>query len=610
MIFTFLVTRLEDATIPANPASVVAHPPNLHRIDPLDIVVVLASLVLTWATLYLLSNADSPESYQGAFLTWAVACIIYAVAFMPRRLHWDWRAWLGTNRVDIVLALGLTAAAALLRFVFLGSVPDIISGDEGVIGRLALSAARGEMPNLFATTYGHSTLYVNLMGWGIAAFGANPFGLRLTSAVSGVLTVPALYLLAHRMFDRRVAVIASGLLAVSHFHVHFSRVIVAGSLQDAFLATLTLWLFYEGLRQRRAALFVLSALTLSLHLYIYMGGRLLSLLIPIYLGVLAIVRGRLVRANVANLFAFAGASIISAAPMALWALQYPDEFNARANQIGIFQSGWLAYEMTIAGQPGWLILVRQILEAFLTVNYYPVDAFYHSTYPMLDFVAAIFFVLGIGYSSLYINDERHLLLHGWFWSGLLVGGALLVLPSLAAYRILIVFPAVAIFVALGVAKTITLAERALHPPPFFANAMIAVFMLVCALLNFKAYWVDWAPLCKYEDLPTRFASQMGTYLSRQPRNSQVILLGEPFIHYGIHQSIDFLSGQLSVADLWEPLTAPPDLDVDRSSPIIFVFAPVRMGDLAYVQQAFPNGNRVEIKDCNRVSLIVYQVNAP
>jgi len=90
----------------------------------------------------------------------------------------------------------------------------------------------------------------------------------------------------------------------------------------------------------------------------------------------------------------------------------------------------------------------------------------------------------------------------------------------------------------------------------------------------------------------------------------VILLGEPFIHYGIHQSIDFLSGQLSVADLWEPLTAPPDLDVDRSSPIIFVFAPVRMGDLAYVQQAFPNGNRVEIKDCNRVSLIVYQVNAP
>ena len=52
------------STIPAYPASVVAHPPDLLRIDPLDIVVVLASLVLTWATLYLLSNADSPESYQ------------------------------------------------------------------------------------------------------------------------------------------------------------------------------------------------------------------------------------------------------------------------------------------------------------------------------------------------------------------------------------------------------------------------------------------------------------------------------------------------------------------------------------------------------------------
>jgi len=67
------------------------------------------------------------------------------------------------------------------------------------------------------------------------------------------------------------------------------------------------------------------------------------------------------------------------------------------------------------------------------------------------------FMLGIGYSLFHVTDRRHLLVQGWFWSGVLLGGALVVLPATSAYRILVVFPAVCIFVALGCDRLLSLA---------------------------------------------------------------------------------------------------------------------------------------------------------
>lgn len=575
--------------------------------EPVRAMLVGLSFLLAYLTLRMIGGKTGNDTYWDAFFVWALTGAVYALAFLKLPPRLDLRAWISARRGDLAWMLGLTMAGGFLRFVALGQIPNILSGDEGVIGNLALSAARGDLNDMFASVFGHSTLYVMLMGASVDLFGNTAFGLRLPNAIAGTVTIPALYVLARRMFDRRVAILAATLLVFSHIHVHFSRIIVAGSVMDALFAVLVFWLLYEGLVRKSAFFFALSGLAVGLHLYVYMGGRLLVLLLPVYFVALILLQWPKANEHLPRMAALAGAIVVSGLPMARWALEHPEEFGARANQVGVIQSGWLANEAAATGVPAWQILGRLLLDAFLTVSHYPAEAFYRSSYPMLDFAAGAFFFLGLGYSLLRIRDARFLMLNGWFWSGIVVGGALVVLPSLAAYRVLIVLPAAILFASVGVNKTIEMAERVLALTPRWPAVAMVCFLLVSAAINVKAYWVDWAPKCAYEDPATRFASQMGSYLATQPSKSQVFLMGEPFIHYGIHQSIDFLDGKMPVQDILEPLVAPPALSVDPGRPIIFVATPQREPELQFVVQAWPNGTRLLIRDCDHVSMIIYEV---
>jgi dolichyl-phosphate-mannose--protein O-mannosyl transferase len=90
------------------------------------------------------------------------------------------------------------------------------------------------------TSRAHPPLGKWLIGAGIAAFGYEPFGWRVTVAAAGTLSVPLLYLLAHRLLRGWVpplaatigASVAAGLLAVDLLAIVQSRV----AMLDAFIA--------------------------------------------------------------------------------------------------------------------------------------------------------------------------------------------------------------------------------------------------------------------------------------------------------------------------------------------------------------------------------------
>ena len=63
--------------------------------------------------------------------------------------------------------------------------------------------------------------YVLLRGWMI--FGDSEWVLRSLSVLFGVATLPALYVLGQRLFDRQVGLISCALLAVHTFHIRYSQ---------------------------------------------------------------------------------------------------------------------------------------------------------------------------------------------------------------------------------------------------------------------------------------------------------------------------------------------------------------------------------------------------
>jgi 4-amino-4-deoxy-L-arabinose transferase-like glycosyltransferase len=577
------------------------------RSEPIRVALIVFSFVLTFTVFRLLKAQPPPRSYWDIFYVWVAAAACFVAAFVHRP-RIDLAAWWRAYRWELLAVIALTAAAAVLRFVELGRVPNIVSGDEGRIGLLSLSAIDGEINNMLATTFGHSTLYLLIIGALMRLSDIGPHGLRLTSAIAGALTVPAVYLLARRMFNVRTALVAAALLTVSHLHLHFSRIVVAGGIQDALFATMAFYFLLTGLEKRSALRLVLSALVIGSHVYIYMGARLVILFVPVYVLALLIVEPKTVKENALNLAAFAVMLAIMVVPMGVWALAHPADFMARANQVGVFQSGWLASEAIKLNQSQQHILLNLLLQAFLTVNYYPATGFYNSPLPMLDFLSGAIFMLGIGYSLYHVFDRRHLLLQGWFWSGVVVGGALVVLPAISAYRILIIFPAVCIFVGLGLDRLIEFAlpSRAASRRLLQAG-LVAAFIVVVSTSNVRAYFADYGPSCRYEDWGTRFASYMGEALGRSGPSYRAFLFGYPRIWYGIHPSVDYLSGRIPITDIKEPLRAPANL-LKPGEGGIFFFTPDREKELAFVQQAHPGGQVRQVYDCKQLMLTIYQLD--
>jgi 4-amino-4-deoxy-L-arabinose transferase-like glycosyltransferase len=580
---------------------------------PLRAAFAVIAVLLAFTTIRLLLGKSGSESYTDVFVLWLLSAACYAAAFMrlptsgPAAWIARFRAWLRVNYLELLAVVGLTAMAGALRLANLGVVPNIVSGDEGRIGLLGQAVLNGELNNLFSTVYGHSTIYLYLIAGFMRWFGQNAMGLRLTSAIGGALTIPALYILARRFFGIRVALIAASLLTVSHFHLHFSRIIVAGGIQDALFATVAFYLFLSGLEERSPTRMVLSGLVVGMHMYIYMGARLVVLFLPVYVLALWITNPRLIRENVRNLAIFAGMAVLVLAPMALWGIQHPADFNARANQIGIIQSGWLASEAQKLGQTKLHLLLNQLLQAFLTVNYYPATGFYNSPWPMLDFLSGAMFMLGLGYSLWHVRNPRHLLLQGWFWSAVVVGGALVVLPGIGAYRILIMFPAVCIFVGLGVDQLVELGTRSVSFRPVVGAIVVASFIFVVAALNTRQYFVSYGPSCLYEDWGTRFASYMGQALGEAGPDYKAFLFGYPRIWYGIHPSVDFLSGKIPITDIKDPIAGPPAL-VKPGEKAIFFFTSDREPEMQWVQQALPGGRVSRIQDCGTPMLTIYRVD--
>jgi len=574
--------------------------------QPIQIALVIIAFSLSYLIFGILSTRPGNLSFWDVFVIWVIDILLYAIAFVkiPRVV---WKDWYDKYKLDLAIALGVTLIAGILRFIWLGQVPNALSGDEGQIGQLVISAMAGwNQMNMFGTAFGHGRLYIFLMAAVMKLLGQQDiFSLRFTSAVAGTLSVTITYLFGLRFFNRRTGIVAAILLAFSHVHVHFSRLIVTGTIQDVLFTTVIWFFFLDGLDRKSPGRMALSGLIMGIFLHIYMGARLTAALVPVYIIALAALDFKVVRDNWKNILVFAGALVASAVPITQWALSNPQEFNARMNQTGILQNGWLAQQAILTGHSQIYVLLLQLRDAFLSLIYYPTYGFYFTTYPPFDWISSAFFILGLIYALFHLRDKRYLLLLGWISSALVIGGALVVDPSQGFYRILLVLPAVYFLIADSFDKLV----RYIELPKFEKQAQIVItslFVIVICAINFKYYFIDYAFSCKYDDKYAHLASDMGLSLGNLGSSYRAFFLGAPYYRYGVHPSTDFLSNYNKITNVDEPLTAPPT-GFNVQPPVVFYSVPERAGELTFVKQLFPDGKEEQISECGYALLDIYHV---
>ena len=98
----------------------------------------------------------------------------------------------------------------------------------------------GERPIYFEANNGREPLFIYLVSGSIALFGRSPGAIRFAAALLGTLTVPASYLMAKALFNRRIGLLTAILVATTFWTLNLSRIGFRAVSMPLFSA-LTIW---------------------------------------------------------------------------------------------------------------------------------------------------------------------------------------------------------------------------------------------------------------------------------------------------------------------------------------------------------------------------------
>lgn len=238
-----------------------------------------------------------------------------------------------------ILLILIIALAFALRFWNLSSFPAL-NADEAAIGYNAYSlilTGKDEHGNAWPIHFQSFNdykpgLYFYLVLPFVKLLGLTELAVRIPNASLGVLTVLVVYLLVKEQFKKEnFALLSAFLLAVSPWHIHFSR----GGWEAGtatFFITVGLWLFIKSANNKfKLNYLVLSCLSFIASLYTYHAAR---VVVPLLGLGLLIQHWKEIKGQVKSVLIVGLMSLVLLAPLALDLKN--GEVGSRAAGVGLF----------------------------------------------------------------------------------------------------------------------------------------------------------------------------------------------------------------------------------------------------------------------------------
>jgi 4-amino-4-deoxy-L-arabinose transferase-like glycosyltransferase len=423
-----------------------------------------------------------------ALILWLLGLILFTIGFWygsPRP------KWPLKRREALVLAL-ILLIALFMRVYHLDSMPAGIYLDEADNGVWGLRFLQAPYSPFTENRDSNAALHYQLLGLALRIFGIEPMVLRAFDVPVGLAIVLVFYFLARQMFGVPAAQIGTFFLAISRWHVHFSRLAFVEIVPVPLFEALVIYFLWQGLRDGHRLHYVFAGLSLGLGFHTYIGYRIFPLVIALYLLHLLVSKRGLIRRHWKGLVIFALAAFMTLSPLAIYALQRPHIFLRRTEAASV--------QRDIEREGSYQPLLENIRKSLLMYNREGDPRARHNLphEPMLDALSAIFFGLGLGYSVLRWRHHRYFLLLVWLFLGLLPG-------------------------------ILSLADSNPHSSRTLGNVP-AVFLLITAFWD--RAWATFAPLLKREKrlllalavmsiLALSLWDNFETYFNRQASNEHV-----------------------------------------------------------------------------------------
>lgn len=172
-------------------------------------------------------------------------------------------AWFRTRAATIAAIAGVTLAGAALRLDQLDQLSLWFGEGLTVLYSRQPWAAVAGLRGFYSQ---HAPLYFVVVKISDLVLPAESAG-RIVSALAGIATIPAFALLMARLLDRRAAIVATAMLAISPIHIYYSQEASMHSLQ-LFLVTVSYLAFISYLQRPRMWWIAIYGIAAALSLWV------------------------------------------------------------------------------------------------------------------------------------------------------------------------------------------------------------------------------------------------------------------------------------------------------------------------------------------------------
>jgi uncharacterized membrane protein len=372
--------------------------------------------------------------------TWALSIALFLYAFWEPEKSWaEWRLSLRSGYERMLEAfsngLHLSGRMVLLTFIVLLGVFFYYHNLDGVPGEMDSDHAEkildvndvvtnGLRPIFFERNTGREPLEFYLIS-ALVEFGRHPINhmaLKLVTATTGLLVIPATFLFVSELFSQDLAFLTATLVAISKWPVTIARMGLRFPFTPVFIAPMVYFLF-RALKYQRRNDFLITGFFLGAGLYGYNAFRIAPVLVVVFLALWPLIGHRLertsVRAYAANsllIFVFA---LVIFAPLLRYSVDHPENFWYRV------LTRLADQERPVSSEPIGT-LGSNAINAVLMFNWTGDEAWPNSIPgdPALDYVSGGLFLLGVVYAVYQLIRFRER-----SYAFVLVGLAIMLLPT-------------------------------------------------------------------------------------------------------------------------------------------------------------------------------------
>ncbi len=399
--------------------------------------------------------------------------------FKEAPLKWYWEL------MGLVIVMGL---AIWLRTHLLNIIPYGIEGDEAAGHVNANELFKGPNFSIIAHPAGQAVFYLAHLRLSELLFGLNNLGIKFHALYYGVLDILALFLFARMLYGPRTALLTSLLLALSRWHIHFSRFGYGNTLL-ILLLMLGFYFFLKALKTRRKWYFVLAGMGWSYALQTEVSARLLPIICLVIMGYLMVRQRHFLTRNWKPLLAlFLGVWLVGSGMLILFG-KSSTALLGRAESVSIFSQDPNAPTRNIAAG-----LIGSIKSSLTMLNYRGDFRTRHngglSGEPQLDFWTGLLFMLGFGFSVYYWKRLRYFVPLVWFFG--FMCASIFAIEAPQAHRAFGIVPAVFLMIGAFLDRSRRLLQETLGRVGLWLGvAAMIVLLVVIGRINYKKYFDTW-----------------------------------------------------------------------------------------------------------------------